>query len=185
MTLREWFQPVGMVVAVVAVVGVAVGFGSAAALAPPAASPGTSSPAIPTHYVNLTIVINTTNGAPQFVPANVTVPAGRVVFRIVDHDSPSAWAGCGCVVSGTIGSVEWINGTAYHVVPNRNVAHTFTDPRLNLNVLSPGDSTVTFSTIVAPGTYPWWCMAPCGSDGMMGFPMDVPGYMAGTITVTA
>ena len=145
-----------------------------------------STPATPTTvaaYVNLTVIVNATNGAPQYVPANFTIPAGLVAVTIQDQDSPMNWSQCGCVVGGTIGNTEWVNGTSYHVVPDSNVAHTFTIPKLGINVLSPGGSTVFFEAVFPAGTYTWYCMATCGSNGETGFPMGTPGWMEGTITV--
>lgn len=134
-------------------------------------------------YVNLTIEINATTGAPQYVPANFSVSAGLVAITIHDEDSPMEWSACACNVTGTVGNVEWFNGTPQAVVPDTNVAHTFSIPELALNVLSPGGSTVFFEAILPAGTFTWYCMAPCGSDGYTGFPMGTPGYMEGTITV--
>ena len=185
MGARSWFEPLGVVVAIAVIVGISMGAVLLGPVLVPASGPSPSSAAPPpTHYVNLSIVLNATWGVPQYVPANFSVPAGRVVITIRDYDQPGTFVGCGCNVTGTVGAVEMINGTPYHLVPNANVAHTFSSPALNLNILSPGGSTVSFVTELFPGTYPWWCMAPCGLDGMMGFPMGVPGFMAGTITVT-
>ncbi len=157
-----------------------------------ATSTQTSNPSI-VDYVNLTIQINSTTGAPQYVPANFSVPAGLVAFTINDEDIPMNWSTpspsnynstCPCNVTGTLGNVEWLNGTPYSVMPSSNVAHTFDIPQLGLNVLSPGgNTTVFFEAVFQPGTYTWMCMAPCGSDGFSGFPMGTPGYMEGTITV--
>ncbi len=137
-----------------------------------------------TTYLNLTIELNNITGAPQYVPANFTVPTGRVVITIVDEDSPVAWPACTCEVTGTVGASELLNGTALSQVNPANVAHTFTIAPLGLNVVSPGGSTVSFAVdLTTPGEYTWFCMAPCGSNGYTGFPMGVPGYMTGTMTV--
>lgn len=143
-----------------------------------------SSPQTVVSYVNLTVVINATNGAPQYVPANFTVPSGRVAITIADQDDAVSWDQCNCNVSGTVGGVEWLNGTPYKVMPSSNVAHTFTIGQLGLNVLSPGGQTVFFEADFPAGTYAWSCLAPCGSDGYTGFPMGTPGWMEGTVTVT-
>ena len=144
----------------------------------------TNLPASIVDYVNITVRINATTGAPQFVPANFTVRAGLVAITIVDEDFPVAFPGCSCNVTGTVGNVEWLNGTAHPALPDSNVAHTFSVQGLGLNVLSPGNSTVFFEAVFSAGTYLWMCMAPCGSNGFTGFPMGTPGYMQGTITVT-
>jgi len=142
--------------------------------------------ALRTSYLNLSIQINATNGWPQYVPANFTVPAGRVIVTIVDHDMPMNWSQCPCVVNGTAGNVEDINGTPYHVVPSSNVAHTFNIPALGIAVYSPGQSVVTFTLYLnQTGSFVWACIAPCGagSDPYSTPPMGVPGYMMGTLTV--
>lgn len=164
----------------------AIGFGLVVALpAVPAANP--TEPSGPAVYVNLTVSINPLNGWPQFSPANFTVPAGWVVFTIVDKDAPMSWSECPCPVKGTSGGVELINGTSVGRVGAANVAHTFNIPALGLQVLSPGQSVVQFSLdVTQSGEYIWYCFAPCGTgaDPYNTPPMDVPGYMTGTMTVT-
>ncbi len=173
--------PVWILGALLVVAG--VGFGLAAGLPLTSASGGTPSAAAPAH-LELTIVINPVNGMPQYSPANFTVPTGLVVVTIHDTDSPMNWSGCLCQVRGVVHGVEYLNQTPYAILPSANVAHTFTIPALGLNVLSPGQSTVTFTMdLVNPGAFTWFCMAPCGSDGSSGAPMGVPGYMTGTMTV--
>jgi hypothetical protein len=167
-------------------VSLGVGFGLVIAVPTPPSSSGGSAPP-PVAYVNLSVNINPENGWPQYSPANFTVPTGRVVFTIVDNDSPVSWSGCPCPVGGTVGGVEYINGTAFGRVPATNVAHTFNIPVLGLQVLSPGQSTVQFSVdLVHAGEYIWYCFAPCGTgaDPYNTPPMDTPGYMTGTMTVT-
>lgn len=142
-----------------------------------------STPTGPAHMY-LTVQINPDNGMPQYSPANFTVPKGLVDFTIYDFDSPIAWAGCECNVTGTVGGAESVNGTAMAVVPSSNAAHTFTVAALGLNVVSPGNSTVTFSVdFTQSGSYVWVCLDPCGADGYSGAPMGDSGYMTGTMTV--
>ncbi len=186
MTRPLWLAPTRLVVATLAAISIVAGFGLASAVWPPASSPTSTASAPAVHYENLSIILNPANGAPQYTPANFTLVEGYNIVTITDYDSPGAWAGCGCVVSGTVGGTETVNGTPMHVVPNTNVAHTFSSPQLNLNVLVPGGgAVVSFEVYVLPGTYTWLCMAPCGADGYTGFPMDTPGYMTGTISVVA
>lgn len=140
----------------------------------------------PVHYVNLTVVLNGSNGWPQYLPANFTVPAGVALFTIVDLDAPMNWSGCDCTVRGTVGGTELLNNTTVNAVPRTNVAHTFTVPAIGLNVLSPGNSTISFRVnLGGTGTFTWYCLAPCGtgSNPYSTPPMGVPGYMAGTMTV--
>jgi heme/copper-type cytochrome/quinol oxidase subunit 2 len=66
------------------------------------------------------------------------------------------------------------------------VSHTFSIPSLRINVPIPAMSTATFTIRIAKrGAYGWMCFDPCGS-GETGFgaPMDLTGYMAGTVTAT-
>ncbi len=175
----EWFGGVAIIAAVVVVlVG---GFAIASET-----SGGSSAPSsVAVSYLNLTIQINQTTGWPQYSPANFSVPSGEVHVKIVDQDIPASWPGCACNVTGTQGNVESINGSApVSQVSWTAVAHTFTVARLGINVLSPAQSTVTFTIwLNQTGSYAWQCVDPCGADGFTGAPMGVPGFMAGTMTV--
>lgn len=167
-------------------VSFAIGLGLVVTL-PVSPSTGSGAANGPVHYVNLTIVLNGTNGWPQYVPANFTVPVGIALFTITDQDAPVNWSACDCVVRGTIGGTELFNNTTVRTVPSTNVAHTFTVPPLGLNVLSPGNATIQFRVnLQGPGSFTWFCLAPCGagSDPYGTAPMGVPGYMSGTMTVT-
>ncbi len=188
---RPWSAAIPMQTLVVyfiagILVSLAVGFGLVIAVPAPAANSG-SAPSGPVSYVNLSININPLNGWPQYTPANFTVPTGLVEITIVDNDSPTNWSECPCPVGGTIGGVEYINGTSVGRVSSDNVAHTFNIPVLGLQVLSPGQATVRFMIdVIHPGEYIWYCFAPCGTgtDPYTTPPMGVQGYMTGTMTVT-
>ncbi|MCI4372268.1 MAG: hypothetical protein L3K02_01275 [Thermoplasmata archaeon] len=167
-------------------ISLGVGFGLVVALPPPAGGASTG-PSGPTTYVNLSISINPLNGWPQYSPANFTVPSGEVVFTITDHDAPMNFTPCPCLVTGTVGSDELVNGTPFHVVSSDNVAHSFGIPNLGLNVYSPGQSVVQFEVdLLTPGSFEWFCFVPCGTgaDAYSTPPMGVAGYMTGTMTVT-
>ena len=175
----DWFGTVALVLAVLVVFvgGFAVaaeGNQGAAAVVPATVS-----------YLNLTIAINASTGMPQYSPANFSVPRGQVLVTINDHDLPAAWPGCACNVTGTQGNVESINGSAsVSEVSWTAVAHTFSIPALHINVLSPAQSTVTFTLwLNQTGAFNWMCLDPCGADGFTGVPMGEVGYMAGTMTV--
>ncbi|HXQ49256.1 MAG TPA: hypothetical protein VN842_05745, partial [Thermoplasmata archaeon] len=178
-TLFVWFTTGTLI-------SLAVGFGLVIAI-PAAPPPQPALPTGPIAYVNLSININPVNGWPQYSPANFSVPAGLVEFTIVDNDSPVSWSGCPCPVGGTIGGVEYINGTPVGRVPATNVAHTFNIPALGLQALTPGQSTVQFTIdVLHTGQYTWYCFAPCGT-GANPYntpPMGTTGYMTGTMTVT-
>jgi hypothetical protein len=182
MSEQQFFNTLA-VIAVLVVLGCfgAAYAGSAAAPSAPAATTGSGSP---TSYMYLTIVINPNTGMPQYSPSNFTVPAGTVVFTIVDQDAAVNWSACQCNVSGTVGGTETLNGTALSEVNASNAAHTFSIPSLGVNVISPGNSTITFTLdLNQTGPFSWYCEAPCGSAGYMGAPMGVPGYMTGTMDV--
>lgn len=169
------------------VAGTLIAFGTTAglvvAIPPPAPTPSTP---VTTSYVNLTVSLNPMNGWPQYSPANFTVPTGLVVFTITDQDMPMSWSGCGCVVTGTVNGMETVNGTPVHILPSSNVAHTFNVPNLGLSVYVPGQSVVRFIVnLQNPGTFLWFCMAPCGAGAnpYSTPPMGTPGYMTGSMTI--
>lgn len=115
-------------------------------------------------------------------------------------------------VTGTIGGVEYVNGTAVSQLNSWsgcNVQHTFTMAGLGINVpiaspttlnennnlcgTSPCTSgphqvvTFSFRTPAKGGTFRWQCIIPCGGgyvDGNGG-PMATPGYMSGQMEVQA
>ena len=181
---QDYFNAVAGLFAVVVVVTAGVLLVAFPGYGGPATTP--SNPG-QTSYVNFTVAINETTGWPQYSPTNLNVPQGRVVFTITDNDAVANWAGCSCAVKGTVDGVEMINGTPYSTVATANVAHTFSIPALGLNVLSPGQSVVSFAVVVTnSGTFSWFCMAPCGTGpgGFTGGAMSNPGYMSGTVTVS-
>lgn len=169
----------GVVTLLVVWTGLAVGTGSGSANGATSGSGAASAPA----HMYLTVQINPINGEPQYSPANFTVPAGTVIFTIYDYDDVEQWDSCTCNVTGTVGGDELVNGTPMSSVPVTNAAHTFTIPSLGINTVSPGMATLTFTLNLSPGSYTWYCMAPCGSEGYTGAPMGMPGYMEGTMTV--
>jgi hypothetical protein len=164
----------------------AIGVGAGVVLAIPHASASAPSTLGPTQYVNLTVVLNPSNGYPQFVPANFSVQPGRIVFTINDTDSPMYWSGCPCLVAGTEGNVELLNGSSVTSLATENVAHSFWIPALGVKAYSPGLSVIQFTVdVYQTGKLTWICVAPCGAgaDPYTSPPMGVPGYMVGTMTV--
>lgn len=140
----------------------------------------------PPQYLNMSVNL-APNGWPQYSPANFTLHTGEVVFTIVDNDSPMNWSGCPCSVLGTLGGVEYVNGTALRIIQPENVAHSFNVPNLNLAVYSPGAATTQFTVDISrTGEFVWFCVVPCGTgaDPYNTPPMNVLGFMSGTITVT-
>ncbi|MGA8603896.1 MAG: hypothetical protein WB788_02370 [Thermoplasmata archaeon] len=166
-------------------VSMAVGVGLIVAFPLQPASSGPPFVSGPTQYENMSVNI-ASNGWPQFTPSNFTLHTGQVVFTIVDNDSPMNWSGCPCTVLGAVGGVEYVNGSPVHIVSG-NVAHSFNVPDLNLAIYSPGQATTQFTVDISrTGEFVWFCVVPCGTgaDPYNTPPMNVLGYMTGTITIT-
>ncbi len=141
----------------------------------------------PGQAVYLTINMNPVTGWPQYTPANFTVGTGDVTIILTDYDMVNAWSGCMCKVTGTVGGTELLNNTPVSEVSPSNVAHTFTITSMNVNVPSPGMSTVEFTIdFTQAGVVDWQCMVPwgAGSSPYGSPPMGLAGYMAGEITVS-
>lgn len=169
-----------------AVYGVGVGSSNPA----PAKTQGGGGPA----YVYLSINANPDiqpASADQYEPANFTVPAHtELVFVITNYDNgENTLAPSYYKVHGTVGNVEYLNGSSTGVssIPTGQVAHTFTilsGAYAGFNVPIPAagstPSVVEFSAYFnTTGTFTWNCMAACDS-----WSMGTPGYMMGSITVT-
>lgn len=130
-------------------------------------------------------------GWPAFIPADIVVPAHTlvtVVIRNLDDGTAPLLKGdlAYTKVTGTAGNVAEINEKLLvHAIPNPRISHTFTVPKLHLNVPIPPSATVEFTfRTPGPGTYVWQCMAPCGTGpNGMGGPMVTNGYMTGTLVV--
>ena len=137
-------------------------------------------------------------GWPLFVPANFTVPANAIVqaeIRCFDNGPAPIAAGYNkvtgtadgrmVVIPAVTGDLQSVTGQYLSALDPSKVSHTFTIGRLTLNVPIPALSTVRFTFKTgAPGSYPWQCMAACGtgSGGWQGT-MATPGWMQGTMTV--
>jgi plastocyanin len=158
------------------------------------------------HKVPLTIV---TNAGPQqdwpaFQPASFSIPAGQLVTITVENlDSATALPaalGSHAKVTGVVGDVETVvpiggvrpyrvRGAArtMSAIKLGVVSHTFTIPSLGINVPISANSRTSFTILVPKaGQYSWLCFDPCGA-GKTGFgtPMELNGYMAGTVTANA
>jgi hypothetical protein len=180
---QTFYTVVALSAAVIVIATFGAGFLGAAQGQGSASAPKAVGPTGPS-YLYLTIQLNPTTGMPQYSPANFTVLQGEVIVTISDFDTPVAWDGCTCNVTGTVGNTELVNGSATRDVSSANVAHTFTVPALGLNVLSPGESTIVFTAYFnATGVFQWFCEDPCGADGVTGAPMGTNGYMQGALTV--
>lgn len=157
------------------------------------------SPPLPSAQQQLSMVVQTIPGTDHsyFAPGNITISSrSEVVLTIQNFDdkaSPiSPWA---AVVTGVVGGTEKVTfapGTKpvdVGSLAQNDVAHTFSisaGTTYDVNVPIPPASGPYSPSVVQvilylnqPGTYTWWCSAPCGP-----LPMDVGGGMAGPITVT-
>jgi heme/copper-type cytochrome/quinol oxidase subunit 2 len=137
---------------------------------------------------------------PAYMPtSSTTLPANTVVsvtIRNFDIGDDALPAGSPLLnVQGTTGGNASADGKAYTSLDANHISHTFTIPKLHLNVPIPGDPvgdansvTVTFSfrTPAKAGTYTFQCFIPCGT-GDNGFdgPMSTAGFMRGQITISA
>jgi len=154
-------------------------------------------------HLYLTIVTNEGVG-PAFVPSSFSIPSNtQVTITVTDFDGntplPAALASH-ARVSGTLGGtalvqplnasqpvLSFASARSIRELPAAAVSHTFTIPSLGLNVPLEGMSKTTFTVLVKrAGSYRWQCFDPCGS-GSTGFggAMAEPGYMSGTLSVTA
>jgi hypothetical protein len=137
---------------------------------------------------------------PAYEPANLVLPAHSLVqITVRDYDDGAADIPGGYnQVKGTIGGVMRLikgpdatitpeAGTVVKEIPVKDVAHTFTmiGAGFFMNVPMPVLSTVVYRFMTpGPGTYPWQCMAACGTgDGGWGGPMAKDGWMRGVVTV--
>jgi hypothetical protein len=167
--------------------------------------PGTSGVAQaatnPTTHVALDIMPVKPGGPAQNWPAyiastSMTVPANTLITVTIRNfdlgDAALAADNPLRKVQGTIGGTASFDGKPYMALDPTKVAHTFTIPKLGINVPIPGDApnndsylTVTFSFRTGKaGTYVFQCFAPCGT-GDIGFdgPMASMAFMKGTLTV--
>lgn len=134
-------------------------------------------------------------GWPRYTPATWAVRKGEtVVLRVTSYDDGTApLSGAQTMydhVEGTLGGTELVDGEPLSLVPNDDVAHTFTVVGLGLNLPVPAAPTGGRVTIVArfvakrSGTFVWQCYAPCGSGmNSMGGAMATKGWMEGTVRV--
>lgn len=161
----------------------------------PASSGPSQTPSQPVHLYQ-TVSFNPYSGHDQYYPANFTVPSSLAVnFTIASYDNGTNYPPLGAnMVIGTQGGTEFIQGGApgtpqgaVSTIPPNDTAHTFTinSNGLHVNVVVPPTANtsypvrVTFSIVFpSPGTYKWFCQAPCDPYSMV-----TPGYMTGTITV--
>lgn len=134
---------------------------------------------------------------PAYIPTtSLTVPANSLVtvsIRNFDLGDATMPANSPLLqVQGTVGGTAILAGQPFAALGPSKVAHTFTIPRLGINVPIPGDASgdqdfaaVTFQIRTgAAGTFHFECLAPCGTgNNGFGGPMASMAYMQGTLTV--
>lgn len=195
-----WIVVVVVVTAIVswfafaAAYGVGVGSGNGNSSSSSGNSGGTTGGGGP-DYVYLSINANPDISPPsadQYNPANFTVPAHTLlVFVITNYDTgENPVAPTLANVAGTVGNVEYLNGSTTGVssVPASQVSHTFSFVGKNVysgfNAPIPAASNSTPTVVMfhayfnTTGAFVWHCLAPCDS-----WSMGSPGYMIGTMTV--
>ena len=127
-------------------------------------------------------------GNPTYAPGNFTLPPeSRVIVTIRNYDTGTAPVpAAGGKVTGTVGDVISVDGKPEGSVAGNLVSHTFTVPRLHLNVPIPANATVSFAFHTPqPGIYTWLCAAPCGTGPSgTGGAMRQSGQMTGTMQVS-
>lgn len=186
------------------------GCSSSTSTASSASAPKASDAALSTQVVHEQMVIQTGKmdgkpGWPKFVPANLSIPAGKTIdLQIVNYDDGTAplapdspyghvW-GSDPTFGVVSGGTETVDGKAVTSIANDKISHTLTIPGLLINIPIPavpsGQKTVTVDytfevSKAGIGKYFWQCEAPCGSGATgNGGAMSMPGYMEGYITVT-
>lgn len=166
------------------------------------------------YYLDMVVVAgaewNSTTSAPRFYvmtpqglasSANISFPSHTLIqLLVVNYDTPAPLPSQYSVVSGTVGNVVYLlNGTAAagnfsasdsnavsSMDPNSQVSHTFTIPKLGINIPIAANSTeIADFYINQTGTFAWQCEDPCGfgPTGWLG-PMAAAGWMLGSVTVS-
>lgn len=194
---QTWFNVVAGVVALAVVAGLFLGASLSGGSATASGSTPPASPSV--DHLYLTVAFNPVTGLDEYFPANFTVPAHTlVIVTITNYDNgtnpvPAAVAN----VIGTVGGTESVvypgtsAATTVSSVDITDIAHTFSVPVAGggyaLNAPIPAAGPTGLPTTVSFGTYfnqtgdlVWMCMAPCDPGSMV-----TPGFMTGTITVTA
>ena len=118
--------------------------------------------------------------------SHVTAPSVVVRVSIDDEETPGGTEPAYVGPSGSVGapilfSVKAQTEVEIVVVNHDTGPHTFDAPTLGLDVAIPADATTTFRFHApGPGTYQWYCDAPCGP-----WVMSHVGYMKGEVMVVS
>jgi hypothetical protein len=129
---------------------------------------------------------------PAMAPSEIKVPKGAtVVLTIKEYDDAPTALLAGSPYNAVAGGTQTVNGKATTTVSNKDIAHTFTVPALQINAplsKAPADGfTTTVFTFKADkaGNFQWRCFTPCGGDPAgMGGSMATDTWMQGHLIVT-
>ena len=142
-----------------------------------------------------------TDVGPAYIPGDPTLPADSdVTITVTNFDDATALApgtetyatATGVVGPLRITTLDPADPNAAGTVtltraldPATGVSHTFTIPKLGINVPIAPKARTTFTIhTTAAGTYPWQCFDPCGGDPAgWGGAMAKDGYMKGSVMV--
>lgn len=188
-----------LVFVMVMVVGWSVGRGAGASAAPATVATATTSPHFYLVIAKGEQLANEQVG-PAYLPSTFTLPArADVTITITNFDGATPLPDNAAKYVRATGIDHNSFQTAVLDPTNPNakatstrtdsvdpatISHTFTIPRLNLNVPIAATSTVTFSFHTPDGgTFDWRCMDPCGIGPVgWGGAMSTAGYMQGKVT---
>jgi hypothetical protein len=206
-TIETWFY-VGLL-AVILVFGVGMYYEGAISHASPSTSTQSS-----TNEYNITLVITNQNylaSAGHNQPAYYVLENGKLMssaqiylpgdslirMTIINYDTgPGTTSSTYSKVTGTLNNTEYVfNDTSVNTtaqtghwissVPFSDLAHTFTVPNMNLNIMVPSESiVVAYFHTPASGVYNWQCEVDCGTGASgWGGAMETPGWMQGEIVL--
>lgn len=162
--------------------------------------------AVPAPPMQMSMVIATpdmlkSDVGPAYIPANPTLPANAdVTITITNFDDATALTSGTehyATASGIVGPLQVATidpakpnapaavTSTTSLDPATGVSHTFTIPKLGVNVPIAPKSRTTFTIhTAAAGIYTWQCFDPCGSDpNGWGGAMATDGYMKGAMTL--
>ncbi|MHB1440408.1 MAG: cupredoxin domain-containing protein [Cuniculiplasma sp.] len=131
--------------------------------------------------------------------AQIYLPSNSLVtMTIINYDfGPGSVSSAYSKVTGTLNNTEYVvndtninksssaSGQWVSTVPSADLAHTFTIPQMNLNVLIPSDSIVVASFHTPKsGVFSWQCEVDCGTGSSgWGGAMTTPGWMQGEVVI--
>jgi heme/copper-type cytochrome/quinol oxidase subunit 2 len=149
-------------------------------LGPNGSLESSASISLPAHRLIELVIICYDNGTAPLTSLQYAMVAGTQnnVVNMVTNDNVNSSQG----VSG----IHVTGGQSISSLNASDIAHTFTIPRLGINIpIAPSSTVTAFFTINQTGTFTWFCEAECGSgpEGLQGA-MTTPGWMTGNVVVS-